>query len=104
MCCEKCAAEIPADGKFCIECGTPVTQAATGRYSGRNLDIRHSSAGSYQLVVARDHGAGRPKRDPGRNFTQRRVTRQNLSHHLVTLSPHRLRLPHPARLPSANSR
>jgi hypothetical protein len=30
MRCEKCAAEIPADGKFCIECGTPVSQAATG--------------------------------------------------------------------------
>src|SRR6476661_2327662 len=30
MRCEKCAAEIPADGKFCIECGTPVNQAATG--------------------------------------------------------------------------
>src|SRR3954468_4670924 len=30
MRCEKCAAEIPADGKFCIECGAPVSQAATG--------------------------------------------------------------------------
>ena len=30
MRCEKCAAEIPADGKFCIECGTSVSQAATG--------------------------------------------------------------------------
>jgi ribosomal protein L40E len=30
MRCEKCGAEIPADGKFCIECGTPVSQAATG--------------------------------------------------------------------------
>ena len=30
MRCEKCAAELPADGKFCIECGTPVSQAATG--------------------------------------------------------------------------
>ena len=30
MRCEKCAAEIPADGKFCIECGAPVAQAATG--------------------------------------------------------------------------
>ena len=30
MRCEKCAAEIPADGKFCIECGVPVSQAATG--------------------------------------------------------------------------
>ena len=30
MRCEKCAAEVPADGKFCIECGTPASQAATG--------------------------------------------------------------------------
>jgi hypothetical protein len=30
MRCENCAAEIPADGKFCIECGAPVVQAATG--------------------------------------------------------------------------
>ena len=30
MRCEKCGAEIPADGKFCIECGTLVSQAATG--------------------------------------------------------------------------
>ena len=30
MRCETCAAEIPADGKFCIECGAPVSQAATG--------------------------------------------------------------------------
>jgi hypothetical protein len=30
MRCEKCAAEIPADGKFCIECGAPAVQAATG--------------------------------------------------------------------------
>jgi len=30
MRCERCAAEIPADGKFCIECGAPVSQAATG--------------------------------------------------------------------------
>ena len=30
MRCEKCAADIPADGKFCIECGAPVSQAATG--------------------------------------------------------------------------
>ena len=30
MRCGKCAAELPADGKFCIECGAPVSQAATG--------------------------------------------------------------------------
>jgi ribosomal protein L40E len=30
MRCERCGAEIPADGKFCIECGAPVSQAATG--------------------------------------------------------------------------
>ena len=30
MQCANCAAEIPADGKFCIECGAPVHQAATG--------------------------------------------------------------------------
>jgi len=30
MRCENCAAEIPAEGKFCIECGAPVVQAATG--------------------------------------------------------------------------
>jgi ribosomal protein L40E len=30
MRCEKCAAELPADGKFCIECGAPASQAATG--------------------------------------------------------------------------
>ncbi len=30
MRCETCAAELPADGKFCIECGAPVIQAATG--------------------------------------------------------------------------
>ena len=30
MRCEACAAELPADGKFCIECGAPVSQAATG--------------------------------------------------------------------------
>ena len=30
MRCETCAAELPADGKFCIECGAPVSQAATG--------------------------------------------------------------------------
>jgi len=30
MRCENCAAEVPADGKFCIECGAPVAQAATG--------------------------------------------------------------------------
>jgi hypothetical protein len=30
MRCERCAAELPADGKFCIECGAPVSQAATG--------------------------------------------------------------------------
>jgi hypothetical protein len=30
MQCASCAAEIPADGKFCIECGAPANQAATG--------------------------------------------------------------------------
>ena len=30
MRCENCRAEIPADGKFCIECGAPAAQAATG--------------------------------------------------------------------------
>jgi Double zinc ribbon len=30
MRCETCAAELPADGRFCIECGAPVSQAATG--------------------------------------------------------------------------
>jgi Double zinc ribbon len=30
MRCEQCAAEIPADGRFCIECGAPAGQAATG--------------------------------------------------------------------------
>jgi len=30
MRCPNCDAEIPADGKFCIECGAPVSQAATG--------------------------------------------------------------------------
>ena len=30
MRCQQCAAEIPADGKFCIECGAPLSQAATG--------------------------------------------------------------------------
>jgi hypothetical protein len=30
MRCEKCAAEIPADSRFCIECGAPAIQAATG--------------------------------------------------------------------------
>jgi hypothetical protein len=30
MRCETCAAEIPADSRFCIECGAPAVQAATG--------------------------------------------------------------------------
>jgi len=30
MRCANCGAEIPADGKFCIECGVPASQAATG--------------------------------------------------------------------------
>jgi len=30
MRCANCDAEIPADGRFCIECGAPAAQAATG--------------------------------------------------------------------------
>jgi predicted amidophosphoribosyltransferase len=30
MRCETCAAELPADGRFCIECGAPVSHAASG--------------------------------------------------------------------------
>jgi hypothetical protein len=82
MRCEACAAEIPADGKFCIECGAPVRQAARGAierlpdYAGG----QHAQSGCSALLCwrslaggGRDHGAGRLEHDLWGDYAQQQV-------------------------------